>query len=129
MIQHDSGDQPLVGLRVLVVEDNFPMALLVQRALESAGAQVVGPFPSLARTFDALADNAPDCAVLDVNLDIEDVYPLADHLQSGSVPFLLASGYDDSHFPERFANCPRLEKPYDIDRLINAVRALRRSAN
>lgn len=128
MIQTDTAQRPLAGLRVLVVEDNFPMALLVQKALEGAGATVVGPFPSLNRSFEALASQTPDCAVLDVNLDVETVYPLADHLRAGAVPFVLASGYDEQHFPERFANCPRLEKPYDIDNLVATVGRLRRAS-
>jgi DNA-binding response OmpR family regulator len=115
---------PLTGVRVLVVEDNYSLALLVQRTLEDAGATVVGPFPTLRRALDAVDAQKPDCAVLDVNLDIESVYPLADRLREGSVPFVLASGYDEEQLPERFADCPRLAKPYDIDKLASAVRRL-----
>ncbi len=108
--------------RVLVVEDEYFIADEISRALESDGAKVLGPIATLK---DALAfvadDNKIDAAILDVNLQGQMVFPLADDLQSRGVPFVFATGYDLSIMPSRYRSVPHFEKPFSFEKLINAL--------
>jgi len=101
------------GLRVLVVEDEFLLALLLEEELVSAGCSVVGPFSGLAQAMEAARRETFDLAILDINLNGEMVYPLADELSGSGVPFIFMSGYGLSNLPERFRTAPRIAKPYD----------------
>ena len=79
--------------RILVVEDEYLIALELDIQLRAAGYRVIGPAPDVDRALKLLRDEAPDAAVLDVNLAGEWVTPVAHALQAMSVPFILASGY------------------------------------
>ncbi len=94
----EAGNKPegLKGLRVLVAEDEFAIAMFLVDYLELKGAQVVGPAGDL-QALGRLVDTHPiDVALLDINLGGEQVYPLADRLAEAGIPFLLTSGYDDN---------------------------------
>ncbi|KRG73500.1 response regulator, partial [Stenotrophomonas pavanii] len=104
----EAGNKPegLKGLRVLVAEDEFAIAMFLVDYLELKGAQVVGPAGDL-QALGRLVDEHPiDVALLDINLGGELVYPLADRLAEAGTPFMLTSGYDDN-LPSRFAGAPR----------------------
>ena len=104
------------GRRILVVEDDFLIAQDLQRALEALGAVVLGPVPRVADALAMLEGEAvqPDAATLDVNLDGEMVYPLADDLRARGVPFLFVTGYDAGSIPRDYAEVPVCEKPGDV---------------
>ena len=105
--------------RILVVEDEYVLAQDLQRELEDAGAEVVGPVPSIAGAMALLdAGAAPDAAILDVNLGGEMVFPLAEALRERGVPFMFATGYDAWSLPQAFAEVPRCEKPFDVGRCL-----------
>ena len=118
--------RPLDGRRILLVEDEYLIAVETKRWLEAAGARVIGPFPRVEPALDHLEiEGAPDAAVLDVNLgDGEWVYPVADRLGAVGVPYLFVTGdvrvEDDPAYRDR----PRLEKPVLDDELVRAVAAL-----
>ncbi|MCZ0963165.1 response regulator [Paracoccus benzoatiresistens] len=97
---------------ILVVEDDFLLPSKPRRALEEAGATVVGPVGTVPGALD-LITSAPvaDGAILDVNLRDQMVFPAADMLVRRGVPFLFTTGYDQTVLPPRFDNFPRLEKP------------------
>jgi len=118
----------LKGLRVLVVEDEALVAMLVEDELRYAGAMVLGPAPSVGDALRlveaAAADGGISAAVLDINLDGQHVAPLADRLAALGVPFLFATGYGDSRDTGRHGAAPVLEKPFDMERLVAAVAAL-----
>jgi CheY-like chemotaxis protein len=114
----------LSGHRIMVVEDQFYLARDVQRALAEAGAAIAGPYPGLDDAVEALMARAPDCAILDVNLGEGASFELADRLCSEGVPFLFFTGYDAEVIPPRFADVPRLQKPVDQTRLIDAAELL-----
>ena len=107
----------------MVVEDIFVQAIEVQSALEAAGAEVVGPFASSATAFSSFRQQAPDCALLDVNLDGSDSLGLAGALRAKGIPFLFFTGYDRDALPLEFADMERLEKPVDSARLLQAFKA------
>lgn len=107
---------------ILVVEDDFLLASELCRALEQAGATIVGPVPDLPAALDLIA-SAPvvQGAILDVNLRGQMVFPAADMLIERNLPFLFATGYDQAVIPPRFCHVLRLEKPIAP---AEAVRAL-----
>jgi len=118
----------LQGLRILVVEDEFFVALLLEQELRSAGCSIVGPFADLASATKASRKEEFALALLDINLNGEMVYPLADELFGRNVPFVLLSGYGPSNLPERFRAAPSITKPYDSNLLIREIRQLAGSA-
>ncbi|MCD2323348.1 response regulator [Sphingomonas sp. IC-56] len=105
-------ERALDGMRILVVEDEYLLADDLRDALTEAGAQVLGPVPSVDDAQALIAREAEiDAAVLDINLRGEMVFPVADVLAKRGVPFAFATGYDEWALPERFAGAPRVEKP------------------
>lgn len=114
---------PLSGRSILVVEDEYLIAIEVKRWLQEAGADVLGPVPSVEQALDVIEDaNALDAAVLDFNLgDGETVYPVADRLAALDVPFLFATGDIRSRNDSDHRDRPRLEKPIIAPELLRAL--------
>lgn len=108
----------LSGRRVLVVEDEYYLADDLARALRARGADVVGPVPSLERALAAASSESIDFAVLDLNLKGDHGFPVADALAERNVPFVFATGYDDTVIPDRHRDVKRWEKPFDMDALL-----------
>lgn len=126
---NSSSTPSLVGLRVLVVEDEYFVADDIVRALEKLGADVVGPFASRERAFDAFGSGTHiDVAVLDINLRGDAVFPLADVLRERGVPFVFATGYDEASVPPPYRDVPRWEKPFDPGELVKALPRLVRTS-
>jgi CheY-like chemotaxis protein len=111
----------LDGLRVLVVEDEYLVALLLEEDLRSSGCTIIGPHTTLDAATAAGLSEPVDLAILDVNLNGEMVYPLAGRLADRGVPVVFLSGYGVGHFPERFRNTPRVPKPHDRATLIREI--------
>ncbi len=103
----------LSGRRVLVVEDEALVAMLVEDALLDAGAEVMGPVATVAEALLLLKGQLPEAAVLDLNLAGETSTPVADELARRGVPFVVATGYGADGLPPGHANVPVLAKPYD----------------
>jgi CheY-like chemotaxis protein len=117
--------QPLDGKRVLVVEDNFILAMDVCHWLEAAGAKVVGPAPDAEEARELLSHQDVDGAVVDINLGQGPTYEIAHNLEERGVPFLFTTGYDRSAIPTVFGSAPRLEKPFRGADLVRAVLGLK----
>jgi DNA-binding response OmpR family regulator len=119
----------LAGRAILAVEDEYWAATDLRRELVKAGATVLGPAPSLERATD-LIESAPriDGAILDINLRGEMVFPAADLLRKQGVPFLFATGYDQSMIPARFDDVLRCEKPIGADMLCRSLLTIIRRA-
>jgi CheY-like chemotaxis protein len=104
----------LAGLRLLVVEDEAMVAMLLEEMLSDLGCivvEVVGSVSGgLARVGDAALDF--DAAVLDVNLGGEKVYPVADKLAGKGVPFIFSTGYGLAGIAPDYARIPTLAKPF-----------------
>ena len=115
----------LAGRRILVVEDDYLLAVEVRDRLLDAGADVVGPAPAVADAQALVREGgALDAAVLDVNLRGEMVFPVADALDARHVPFVFLTGYDQWSLPARYALHPRLEKPCQVMQLEALLRSL-----
>jgi PAS domain S-box-containing protein len=104
-------------VRVLLVEDEVLVGIMMQDLLRELGCTVVGPFAGATEANAALCEGGVDIAVLDINLGRELVYPLADILADRKVPFFFVTGYAAETVDRRFAAVPVLEKPVDRDRL------------
>ncbi|WP_304171581.1 response regulator [Phenylobacterium aquaticum] len=102
----------LAGLRVLIVEDEMMVSMLIEDMLGDLGCHVVGPAARLDEAL-ALAENAEiDCAVLDVNLGGQSTFPVADLLRAKGVPFAFATGYGDAGLREVDRDSAVLQKPF-----------------
>jgi CheY-like chemotaxis protein len=113
----------LNGKSILLVEDEFLLAIQLEELLQSLGGAVRGPFGKLTDALDAAGRGDLDLAVLDINLNGTMVYPLADDLLARGIPFVFLSGYAVSNLPDRFRAVTRLNKPCDPDLLIAALRS------
>ncbi len=112
----------LSGRRILVVEDEFFVADDLVQAITQLGAEVLGPVPTRDEALDLLAtDGQIDLAVLDINLEDEAVYPVADLLLARGVPFLFATGYSQALVPTQYQHVPRWEKPFSPQTLAQAL--------
>jgi DNA-binding response OmpR family regulator len=108
----------LKGLIVLVAEDEYMIATDLAQELTRAGARVLGPVSSLDGALELLKDaDHIDAAILDVNLQGEKIFPAAEMLEQHGVPFLFATGYDESVIPAHFGSVLRCEKPIGSKKL------------
>ncbi|KDB03873.1 hypothetical protein U879_09955 [Defluviimonas sp. 20V17] len=113
------------SLGVLVLEDEAIVALDLQFILEDMGLAVIGPYPSVASGFAAMAGRKPDVAILDVQLTDGEVYDLADALHAANVPIIFHSGHaDPGALARRYPGariCPKPSSPLEIERAVRAV--------
>jgi two-component sensor histidine kinase/CheY-like chemotaxis protein len=99
--------------RVMLVEDEVLLGLMMQDMLTDIGCSVVGPFRSVSEALPAARKDQVDFAVLDVNLGKDLVYPVAEVLQSLSIPFVFVTGYGADSIDPRFRGVSVLGKPVD----------------
>jgi CheY-like chemotaxis protein len=102
----------LVGKRILIVEDELLVALLIEDLLDELGCSTLGPCGSVAKALDAARSEAFDLAVLDVNLAGEKVYPVVEVLAERGIPFLFLSGYGDEAIPPGHREWKVCAKPF-----------------
>jgi two-component SAPR family response regulator len=102
----------LTGRRVLVVEDEFLLAMELETLLERRGCTVLGPVRTVCQALALLHDEQPEVALLDVNLKRERATPVAAALIDRGVPFVLVTGYSEQQLSEpELRAVPRVEKP------------------
>ena len=118
----------LAGKRILVVEDEALVSMMVEDELRDAGAEILGPAPSIANALRlieaAVSDGGINAAVLDINLGGQHVGPLADRLTALGVPFLFATGYNADCDTGGYERAPLLEKPFEMGRLVAILAAI-----
>jgi CheY-like chemotaxis protein len=112
------------GHRILVVEDETAIAVMIERGLSELGYAVVGPVSKLSDAIVLATTAELDAAVLDVTIRGGKVYPVADILRARGIPFVLASGYGEWALPEALRAQPRLTKPFLVDELGAQLEAL-----
>lgn len=116
--------ESLSGRRILVVEDDNLIALVIVDALEDFGCVVIGPTGELGVAIQLASDEPMDAAILDVTVRGGQVYPVAERLLTRGIPFVLASGFGECALPEALRNSPRLTKPFLSVELADALRSL-----
>lgn len=113
----------LSGRKVLLVEDEALIGMLLQDTLEELGCEVVG---EASRFEDALAKAqtlAFDVAILDVNLEGQHTFPIAEALAARGSPFVFATGYGAARLPQTLQDVPVLQKPFQQQDLARALLA------
>lgn len=113
----------LSGKRILVVEDESILGMLLEEALIQEGAQVVGPAATLAEALELATEADLDAAVLDVNLAGLESYPVAELLEQRCVPYVFATAYG-RHSNPRLENARMIRKPYALRELVEALGSL-----
>jgi DNA-binding response OmpR family regulator len=113
--------------RILVVEDEFLIALDIAAALEGGGFAVVGPLGSVDEALGLLEREAIDGALLDANLGGHSVDRLADALATRGVPFAFVSGYGPEQLPTAHRGAPLVRKPFTCAELVAAAARFTRS--
>ena len=106
----DGTNQPLAGLKLLLVEDEALVAMELEELISSLGGEPVGPFGRVADALEALRRERVNGAILDVRLDGDTTFQIADVLLQAANPILFVTGAASS-IPERYRQVPRLHKP------------------
>ena len=114
----------LADMRLLVVEDELLVSMLIEEILGELGATVAGPYGRLADGLAAAKAERFDGAILDLNLAGESADPLADLLLARGVPFVFITGYQRESIDRRYANVPVLQKPIDAAALESVLLTL-----
>jgi DNA-binding response OmpR family regulator len=118
------GNRPLIGCRVLILEDEYFLANDLERALRAQGAEVIGPIADVSEAISQLGHAEFDAAVIDINLRDELAYSIADELVPRDIPFVFATGYGSEQIPKRFQNIKSWQKPYDIADIVAHIAGL-----
>ena len=107
---------------VLVVEDEFIIALDLSETVEDLGYALEGPFADKKSAFSAIQDEMPDAAILDVYTSDGEVFPLADALVEAGVPIVFHSGHvTPEEVIQRYPDAQACAKPCPPDKLIDAL--------
>jgi PAS domain S-box-containing protein len=114
----------LADMRLLIVEDELLVSMLIEEILGELGATVAGPYGRLADGLAAAKAERFDGAILDLNLAGESADPLADLLLARGVPFVFITGYQRESIDRRYANVPVLQKPVDAAALESVLLTL-----
>jgi CheY-like chemotaxis protein len=114
----------LSGLRVLVVEDESLIAMLIEDALTDLGCVLVAVASNLKDALHKAGALDFDIAILDVNLNGQSAFPVAELLVTRGVPFVFSTGYGALGLPDAFSGAPLLSKPFeehDVGRVLAAA--------
>jgi CheY-like chemotaxis protein len=115
---------PPAPRRILIIEDEVLIGMLLEDMLGDLGYEVAG---TAARIEDALAlarDARADAAILDINLNGAEVYPVADILAGRGIPFVFATGYGESGVPASYQQHPTMQKPFRQETLEGELASL-----
>jgi CheY-like chemotaxis protein len=111
-------------IRVLVVEDEYLIRMLVEDMLADLGYSVVAAVGTMTAATELAVSGDFNAAVLDVNLNGNEIFPVADILERRGLPFVFVTGYGERTLPERYRNWPALQKPFQADQLGAALGGL-----
>jgi CheY-like chemotaxis protein len=104
-----------VSRNILIVEDEPLISMMLEDFLESLGHVVAGTCDTVAAALDRVEEGGFDVAIVDVNLNGEQIWPVADRLAEKGVPYILATGGHIEPPPEAHASVPVLSKPFTLD--------------
>ncbi|HEX4799950.1 MAG TPA: hypothetical protein VFU91_02105 [Sphingomicrobium sp.] len=122
--QQGSDASVLAGRRILVIEDSPVVGPFTADVLQDLGCEVVGPAPNIAMARELIEGEGFDAALVDIHIRGERVFGLCEMLEAKGVPFILTSGYADWQMPDKLRDCPRLQKPYTIGQVREALEAI-----
>ena len=103
----------LSGRRVLIVEDESLVAMLLETILSDMGCTVIGPESNVGDGLRVVTGETDlDAALLDVNVAGQEVFPIAEALKARGVPFVFSTGYGEGGLPDEWRGSPTIQKPF-----------------
>ena len=108
---------PINGRKILVVEDEALIGMMIKDVLGDLGFAVVGPVPDMTRALVVAKEDHLSGAVLDINVGGEPIYPVAAALALRDIPFVFITGYSADSIDSQYAHVPTLEKPIEPEML------------
>lgn len=111
--------------RILVVEDEMLIGMLLEDMLTDMGHVVVGIVPRVNEALTAVQKEGFDLAILDVHLNGQAVFPVAEALIERGIPFVFSTGYGERGLPDQYRGRPILQKPFAKDDLEKTLTALK----
>ena len=110
--------------RILVVEDEYLIRMLLEDMLADLGYEVAGAVGTIAEACDLAAKADFHCAILDVNLAGQEIYPVAAILAGRGVPFIFVTGYGEGSLADPYRGRPALQKPFQAEQLKSTLAGL-----
>lgn len=110
--------------RVLVVEDEYLIRMLLEDMLADLGYCIAAAVGTVAEATDLAANGQFNVAILDVNLDGQEIYPVAEILAKRGLPFIFVTGYGKGSLSEPYIGRPALQKPFQAEQLKTALAGL-----
>jgi CheY-like chemotaxis protein len=118
-----AGEVAVAGKRVLVVEDELMIRMLLQDMLADLGHTLAGEAGRIDEAMALATSGEFDVAILDVNLNGQPISPVVEILVARGLPFVFATGYGQRGVPEPYRQTPTLQKPFQADALAQAIEA------
>jgi CheY-like chemotaxis protein len=110
-------NSPPARPRVLVVEDEYLIRMLLEDMLEELGYDMAAGVGTISEASDEASNGDFHAAILDVNLDGQEIYPVADILAERGLPFVFVTGYGERSLPDPHRSRPALQKPFQAEQL------------
>jgi CheY-like chemotaxis protein len=107
-----------------VIEDEMLIGMLLEDMLADLGHEVAAVVPRLKEALEAVERETFDVAILDVHLQHESAYPVAEALIARGIPFVFATGYGERGLPDTYRGRPVLQKPFAKDDLERVLKTL-----
>jgi len=118
------GTQTAVGRRVLLVEDELMIRMLIDGMLSDLGHTVTAQAGGIEEAMALAKDAEFDVAILDVNLNGQQITPVVEILLRRGLPFVFATGYGSRGVPDAYRAIPVLQKPFQVEALAQALEAI-----
>ncbi len=118
-----TGDNSGMGKRVLVIEDELMIRMLLQDMLSDLGHTLAGEAGRIDEAMTLARQGEFDVAILDVNLNGQPISPVVEVLVKRGLPFVFATGYGARGVPEPYRQSPTLQKPFQTEALARAIEA------
>ncbi|HZL30814.1 MAG TPA: response regulator [Pseudolabrys sp.] len=110
--------------RILVVEDEYLIRMLLEDMLSDIGLEVAAAVGTIKEASEFAANGEFNAAILDVNLDGQEIFPVADILAKRGKPFVFVTGYGESSLPDAYRGRPALQKPFQAKQLQTTLSGL-----
>ncbi|MFA6265510.1 MAG: response regulator [Pseudolabrys sp.] len=123
-----AAESPKPPARILVVEDEYLIRMLLEDMLSDIGHEVTATCGNLETAREAALAGGFDVAILDVNLEGQVVFPVAEILAQQNLPFVFVTGYGEGALPEGLRDRPTLQKPFQSEKLEATLKSLLASA-
>jgi len=117
-------DKSLSGRRILVVEDEMIILMLIEDVLMDCGCESVTAAATVDRALALIDAQSFDVAMVDVNLNGHMSYAIADALAARGVPFFFSTGYGKNGLRDGYRNQPVLNKPFHCEKLVEMLKSL-----